>query len=382
MKITFVLPRFARRPIGGYRVVYEYAGALADRGHQVTVVQPYFIPLGPPRSLFRKLLRPIFYSLVFQADKLWGLFVRDDLWWQPLDPRVRLTRVVKITDATIPDGDAIFATAWFTAEPLRDLPATKGQRFYLVQDFAPWLAPKDRLEATWRYPFRKVTVSRWLYDAVCGVIGTRNGDVINIANGIGNRFRFIRDLVDRPMRVAMLYGFSDYKGPRDGIRALEIAKQRHPELEVLVFGPYAHISGLPASFKYRCNVSEAELIEIYNSARIFVCSSIAEGFAFPPAEAMACGCAVAATDCGGIREYAEHQVTALLSPAGDPEALAQNIVRLLEDEKLQARLAAAGRERIREFTWERSARLLEGFIERSIGPASDSARHFDLAGRQ
>lgn len=377
-----MLPRFSRRPIGGYRVVYEYAGALAGRGHQVTIVQPHFVPHGPPRSLFRKLLRPLFYSLAFRADQAWRLFSEDRLWWQPLDPRVRLSRVANVTAATIPEGDAIFATAWFTAQHLRDLPASKGQRFYLVQDFAPWLAPKDRLETTWRYPFRKVTVSIWLYDAVCGAVGTPNGDVVNIANGISPRFRLIRDIADRPKKVAMLYGFPDYKAPQDGLRALEIAKQRHPDLEVLVFGPYARIPGLPASFEYRRNVSETELIDIYNSARIFVCSSIAEGFAFPPAEAMACGCAVAATDCGGIREYAEHEVTALLSPAGEPEALAENIIRLLEDEKLQARLAVAGCERIREFTWERSARLLEDFIERSVGPASDSAHHLDWTGRQ
>ena len=68
------------------------------------------------------------------------------------------------------------------------------------------------------------------------------------------------------------------------------------------------------------------------------------------------------TDCGGNREYAEHEVTALLSPPRDPEALARNVLRLLDDDSLRQRLARAGYERIQEFTWEKSADLLAGFV--------------------
>jgi glycosyltransferase involved in cell wall biosynthesis len=46
---------------------------------------------------------------------------------------------------------------------------------------------------------------------------------------------------------------------------------------------------------------------------------------------------------------------ALLVDPTDPGAIAEGLARLLEDEGLRARLAAAGRERVRAFTWERSA---------------------------
>jgi len=81
-------------------------------------------------------------------------------------------------------------------------------------------------------------------------------------------------------------------------------------------------------------------------------------------EAMACGCAVAATDIAGIRESATDGVTALLSPARDPESLANNIIRLLGDEDLRVKLARAGNEHVRSFTWERSTTLLEAFLAR------------------
>ena len=38
MRISFVLPCSGRYPIGGFRIVYEYANRLADRGHQVSIV--------------------------------------------------------------------------------------------------------------------------------------------------------------------------------------------------------------------------------------------------------------------------------------------------------------------------------------------------------
>jgi len=65
---------------------------------------------------------------------------------------------------------------------------------------------------------------------------------------------------------------------------------------------------------------------------------------------MACGCGVVATDSGGIREYAEHEKTALLSPPRDPEALAKNLLCLLEDDNLRIQLAEAGHKHIQEFT--------------------------------
>jgi glycosyltransferase involved in cell wall biosynthesis len=83
-----------------------------------------------------------------------------------------------------------------------------------------------------------------------------------------------------------------------------------------------------------------------------------------PAEAMACGCAVATTDCGGNRDYAEHEKTALVSDPDDFESLVDNVLRLLSDEELSVTLALAGRDRIAEFTWEKSTRRLIEVLNR------------------
>jgi glycosyltransferase involved in cell wall biosynthesis len=289
--------------------------------------------------------------------------------------------VTEPVEEHVPDGDAVFATAWQTAEYVVRYAPSKGAKFYLVQDFEPWLGPRESLQETWRWPFQKVTVSHWLYEQVCNAEGSAQ-NTANIPIGIDHeRFRLDKDIRQRSKRVAMFYGTASYKTPGDGIAALHMVKQRFPDLAVCLFGQRNRApKDAPSWAMYQGNVSEPALVAIYNSSSIFLCSSAAEGFALPPAEAMACGCAVVSTDCGGIREFAHHEVTALLSPPGDPEALARNLIRVLEDDALRERLAEAGNRNIRQFTWERSTDRLDRFLQQHVsgeavgveGPAAPS----------
>ena len=357
MRITFVLPGYPWKPVGGFRVVYEYANRLVARGHEVIIVHSRRLPnWNPPPPNF-------YYWLRRKAGYLRNLIFKPTVRWQPIDPRVRMLYVPEPTEKYVPDGDVIFATAWQTAEYVAEYPLTKGKKFYLVQDFGAYFGPKTRLEDTWRKPFKKVVISSWLYKQLLE-IGVPQEDVALIPNGIDlQRFRLIEDIERRPKRVAMMYSNASYKAPEDGVKALEICKAKHKDLAAVCFGPGRRPRSLPSWIEYNSNIPEDELIKkIYNGSRIFLSSSIAEGFAMPPAEAMACGCAVVATDSGGIREYAEHEKTALLSPPRDPEALTKNLLRLLEDDDLRIQLAKAGHKRIQEFTWDRSTDLLEQFL--------------------
>src|SRR5262249_34102758 len=105
-----------------------------------------------------------------------------------------------------------------------------------------------------------------------------------------------------------------------------------------------------------------ELLAIYNSCAVFLHPSWIEGWPLPPAEALACGCALVAAANLGVKDYAEHGTTALLTEIKNPEALAQSLVEVLNNFSLRQRLAEAGHRKINEFTWERAVGLLEGLF--------------------
>jgi glycosyltransferase involved in cell wall biosynthesis len=135
-------------------------------------------------------------------------------------------------------------------------------------------------------------------------------------------------------------------------------------LTAVFFGTPQRPSALPEWIEYHQNPSQDFIVnEIYNKSSVFVCSSLSEGFFLPAAEAACCGCAVAATDNGGTREYIEDRVTGLLSAPGNPQDLAENICLLLSDDALRVKLANACNRYVKHFSWDESAFRMERFIE-------------------
>lgn len=89
---------------------------------------------------------------------------------------------------------------------------------------------------------------------------------------------------------------------------------------------------------------------------VFAMSSCMEGLGSIVLDAFAAGVPVAATAGGGIPETVRHEETGLLVPVGDHPALAQAILRLLDDRELAGRLGAAARQWVqREHSVERMA---------------------------
>jgi glycosyltransferase involved in cell wall biosynthesis len=162
--------------------------------------------------------------------------------------------------------------------------------------------------------------------------------------------------------AAMLYHTATWKGSAEGIQALEIAKKILQTFDATLFGVPPRPAGLPAWISYLQSPSSTALRNLYNSVAVFVSPSWVEGCALPPGEAAQCGAALCLTDIGGHADYAEHGVTALLSPPHDPSALADNIVRLLRDAPLRNALAHASHDRIEAFRWTEAAAMIEACL--------------------
>jgi glycosyltransferase involved in cell wall biosynthesis len=358
MRITFLMPGYVWGPSGGFRVVYEYANRLVSRGHEVSVIHPRRLPFCPPSALT---LRQRFRKARFALS---GIVSTPSIHWQPIDKRVRMRFVASSDQRHIPEGDILFATAWNTVRPVMECTAVQGEKCYLIQHHETWMGPKDLVDETWRMPLRKIVISQWLLE-----IGRALGSqpLTYIPNGIDHKqYRLTQPIEGRLRQIVMMCSPVEFKASKDGIAALQIAKKEYPNLRVVLFGNSRRPSWIPQWMTFEQDPPQQRIVEeFYNGSSIVVSSSIAEGFALPPAEGAACGCAIAATDSGGIRDFAEHGVTALLSPPKRPEALARNICLLLGNDDLRIRLARSANDFIKQFTWERSADLLEEFIVRA-----------------
>ncbi|MBP3290145.1 MAG: glycosyltransferase family 4 protein [Alistipes sp.] len=99
---------------------------------------------------------------------------------------------------------------------------------------------------------------------------------------------------------------------------------------------------------------EPMLARLYTNARLFVFPSRYEGFGMPILEAMAYGCPCALSDSSCFPEIAGDAATYF--PSDDAEAMADAIDALLTCEELRSTLRQRGRERVKQFTWERSAK--------------------------
>jgi glycosyltransferase involved in cell wall biosynthesis len=121
---------------------------------------------------------------------------------------------------------------------------------------------------------------------------------------------------------------------------------------------FSHVkkSGLEAHLRFTGYLTDEDLRALYSSCRAFVYPSLYEGFGLPPLEAMACGAPVIASQIPAIIETVGTTAARLISPA-DTQALARNIIELLENENERRTLSAMGRERAAQFSWQRTARL-------------------------
>lgn len=327
--ICFVLPEYSHYPGGGTKMVFLYANYLVQLGCDVTIC---FWPIRSlrqyhlPEPLRRMLCR--YFTQAFPK-------------WFALDERIQKRCIFEINDKTIPIADDVVATAAETAAPVAQLSPERGNKHYLVQGFELWTMPEFEVRSTFRLGMSNIVVSDWLKKLVWDESGV---EPTLIKNPIDSRVFYPEPGVDRSShQVACLFHEHENKGFKDLFKALEIVRASVPDLTVEAFGTPERPSWFPEWFTYTRSASQSQLRKLYSRSAIFACATVNEGFGLTLPESMFCGCALASTMFQGVWEYANEDC-AMLSPVNDPERLAQNICRLLEDPSYAAELAVKGRE--------------------------------------
>lgn len=125
--------------------------------------------------------------------------------------------------------------------------------------------------------------------------------------------------------------------------------------------------GIRSNLEAHEGVSQEMLLQLYADCDVLALPSKTEGWGLALMEAMACGKPVVASRTGGIPELVNDGVEGLLVEPGDIRALADAIVRILRDPAIRAEMGSKGRERVKAFSWDDTARTVLREYKRALG---------------
>lgn len=342
MKINFIVPEIVRS--GGLRTVFEYSNRLTKLGHQVTV----FTPVIPFNAYLPKIPAAILKHQVKYALK--------QFTGKPYMPQniyshnFKIKAVPAVNNFFIPDADAIVATSWTTAYHVNGLNNAKGKKCYLIQDFEVWNSNLKRAEESYKLPLNRTVVSKYLHDLLKDKF---NSESVIISAGVNfDDFYVDNKTYNKDPVIIFNDHLLEHKNVRGLVEVVIKLKQKYPKLRANCFGVNRYHE-MPDFITFIQNPDDKTLRELYSSSDIFMFASLYEGFGTPPAEAMACKCALVANAVAAIPEYSVHMVSAIHCNPANPEELFNGACYLIDNPAELKRISEAGFSSVRELlNWD------------------------------
>lgn len=360
LRVTFITP-FAGMA-GGIRVIAIYAQHLRRRGHEVRWISTPWWPAG-------RLARA--RTHVHEWLERMNLRPRDPSHLDGLEiEHIALRDARPVIDSDVPDGDVVIATWWETAPWVADLSSRKGAKVYFVQDYGAHEGqPLDQVARTWKLPLDKIVISKWLLRLVQKQSGDCEATYVPNAVDL-EQFHAPPRSKQRKPTFGFVYSAAPQKGCDVILKALQLARKRWPQLQVMSFGPgspEAEFPGrLPAGAQYFSCAPEHQLHEIYSSCDAWLFGSRLEGFGLPILEAMACRTPVIATPAGAAPDLLQGGGGILVKP-DCPEAMCDAIgaIASLSDPVWRA-MSDAAYATASKYTWENATDLFEAALFAAI----------------
>jgi glycosyltransferase involved in cell wall biosynthesis len=211
-------------------------------------------------------------------------------------------------------------------------------------------------------------------------LGFKYEKVKVVYDGVGSIFDSAKTKSARENVLVYLGKLRRYKRPDHAILALvQVLKRAKKSCKLIIAGKASEIDrgyidwlrnlakrlNVGDLVEFRINISEKEKLDLLEKARLLVQPSPVEGFSIVVAEANRCGTPVVASD-GVPRDVVINGLNGLVYRFGDIDALAMNIVRLIDDDVLWDKMSKDAHEWSRQFTWENSvAEFLKVLIQTS-----------------
>lgn len=366
-KLVFVLS--SNELDGSSRFVYELARQLTTN-FEVTV----FVPIIPRYKLFvlqncvnlsfaHSLMRKGHYCFRWIAI---DLFIRRLKWVKDPAGLVRTKRCVFSPPTSfLRSADYVILNSWYLVLSFFEFWETTKNKYivclwhYEHYDSQSICNIRDRV----LHESRSITCSKNSADYIA-TKKIRAPEIlfgIGIAETIFNVPDHENEMRKRSIDIAVYRGFEKRKGFDFGLEAVNTLTAKHELNCCIIQGSKRAIT--PWDYPVYAELPDKELADILRDTKIFLYPSLFEGFALPPLEAMACGCAVVTTNVGAVPDYACHMEDACIVTPGNTVEIVQAIEFLLDNPDEMRRIQGNATKKARLYSWSKTARNFTHLLE-------------------
>ncbi len=339
MKITFILPSSGIS--GGVRATVVAANQLLKRGHEVKILcrkDPLNI-----RTIYHSLAFPIFFPNSYN----WLLQFKGE--------RIDFKNLLDYKFDT--DEILIGAGMWSSSQlvNLDHLPNRKLQ--YLHGEHIVNLRERD-IVLNSKLP--KIVVSSYLKP----IVESHNGKILDIIhNGIDTTEYYNSVNESKKDGVGTIYASHISKDPETLLEVLKRIRKQQPLLPIRVFSPHKRPKEIDKKCFWRLP-SIKKSRKIYSKSLVWIVASRSEGFSIPILEAMACGCVVVATDCGGTRDIIVDGENGFLVKVGNVKQIVDRVRYLLNNPDLRLGMQSKALMTVKNFTWDKAVDKMESILDK------------------
>jgi glycosyltransferase involved in cell wall biosynthesis len=339
LRIAMVIPSF-RRGSGGHGTLMQILTRLEQRGHVCSVWLHDFTGqhLAEWPAVIRADINDFFVPMQ-------GPVYKDLSEWQ--------------------GADVVIATGWQTVHPTLMLDQCRS-RVYLVNDHEPDFFPasteRSLAEDTYRHDLHCIAASPWLRDLLI-----ERYDAPADAFQLGVDHAIYTPMDDVPRQRDTVVYYARHATPRRavpiGLMALSELHRRRPETRIVLFGDPGVLES-PFPYEHHGVLSPAQLARLYNEATVGLCLSLTN-FSLMPKEMLACG--LPCVELAGVSAESIFGSSGALELAPlEPNAIADSMERLLEDEALWRRRSSAGVEFVASHTWDHATDEVEAGLRHAL----------------
>ncbi len=184
-------------------------------------------------------------------------------------------------------------------------------------------------------------------------------------------------LKEKPIIIGTICRLEPQKGISYLLLAMKIILAKFPSVQLEIVGDGSlqqelkELTGkLEISNSVKFFGKFADVIPSYKRMNVFILPSLYEGFGIVLLEAMAAGIPVVATNVDGIREVVIDGESGILIPPKNPEAIADAVLKLIENPRLAEKLVDEGLRRSKSFDIKEHVMKLDNFYANLLGAES------------